>query len=87
MAALTDQVTGVYRDGACDRTVLYALKGCTAGDTVDVFPDFRVVKRAGIVSVTGTTIAVAAVSGGTILTLPAGPNADAVWLLVVGVAS
>lgn len=88
MALLTtDQFNQVYRDGSCDRTTLYALKGTTAGDTVDVSADFRVVKRAGIVSVTGTTIAVAAVSSNTILTIPAGPAADAVWLLAVGVAA
>lgn len=88
MAALTtDQFNLVYTDGSCDRTALFALKGVTAGDTVDVAANFRVVKRAGIVSVTGTTIAVAAVSANTVLTVPAGPAADAVWLLVVGVAS
>lgn len=79
------QVSKVYSDGACDHAALYALKNVTAADTLDLGGDFSVVKRAGIVSATGTTIAALSISG-TTLTVPAGPNADGLWLLAVGVA-
>lgn len=88
MAVLTsDQFTPVYQDGSCGKTALFALKNTTAGDTLDVASYFRFVKRAGIVSETGTTIATVTVTGATNLTVPAGPANDAVWLLVVGVSS
>lgn len=88
MAALVpNQMEMQYTDGQCDRTCLIALKNVNAGDTADVSPWFKVVKRAGIVSVTGTTIAaVTTITGNTVLTVPAGPTADGVWLLVVGVS-
>lgn len=89
MAQLSaDQVLGVYYDGTCERTALYSMKNVTAGDTADLIKDFKVVKRAGVVSATGTTIAAVTVfSGNTGVTIPAGPLADGIWLLVVGVAS
>jgi uncharacterized membrane protein len=88
MAALTaDQVTLVYYDGACGRTALYALKNVDAADTADVASHFKVVKRAGIVSDSGTTIAAVSAITGTVLTIPTGPADDGVWLLVVGVAA
>jgi hypothetical protein len=82
-----DQATVVFTDGKCATTALIALKGVTAADTVDVGAAFKVVKRAGIVSDTGTTIAAIATITGTVLTIPAGPSNDGVWLLVAGVAS
>jgi hypothetical protein len=86
MADITTQCSLVYEDGKCSRTSLYALKGANATDTVDVGSQFRVVKRAGIVSDTGTTIAAVGTITGTVLTIPTGPANDGVWLLVVGVA-
>lgn len=87
MALLTqDQAQMVYSDGACGRSALYSLKNVNAGDTVDVGSHFKVVKRAGLVSETGTTIAAIATISGTILTIPAGPASDGVWLIAVGVA-
>lgn len=87
MALLTsDQVQAVYHDGSCGKTALYALKNVTAADTVDVADSFKVVKRGGVVSETGTTIGAVTISG-TILTIPTGPANDGVWLLVVGVAA
>lgn len=83
----SDQVVMAYVDGVCGRTVLFSLKNVDAADTVDVGTHFKVVKRAGIVSDTGTTIAAISTIAGTILTIPAGPVDDGVWLLVVGVAS
>jgi len=81
------QVALAFRDGSCGRTALYSLKNVDAADTVDVAADFRVVKRAGIVSDTGTTIAAISTIVGTVLTIPAGPADDGVWLIVVGVAT
>lgn len=88
MATLTgDQMAMVFKDGDCGRTALIALKNVTTGDTADLSSWFKVVKRAGIVSDTGTTIANCSISANTVATIPAGPNADGVWLLAVGVAS
>lgn len=86
MAALApNQFHVAYADGACGKTALYSLKNVTAADTLDVAAEFSVVKRAGIVSDTGTHIA-SVPNTGTVLTIPAGPANDGVWLLVVGVA-
>lgn len=87
MADITANMARVYQDGQCGRTVLYAVKNADAADTVDVAADFKVVKRAGIVSDTGTTIAAVSTITGTVLTVPTGPADDGVWLLAVGVAS
>lgn len=87
MAALTaDQIFVAYTDGVCDRTVLYALKNVTAADTVDLAGQFKIVKRAGVVSATGTTIASVTISTNTVGTIPTGPANDGVWLLAYGVA-
>lgn len=88
MAALTgDQVAVVYKDGLCGLTVLYSIKNVTAADTCDLSKDFKVIKRAGIVSDTGTTIAACTLNGNTGITFPAGPAADGVWMLVCGVSA
>jgi hypothetical protein len=79
-------VTAVYTDGNCSRTVLYSLRNVTAGDTADLSGQFTVVKRAGIVSDTASTIGACSISG-TVITVPAGPSADGIWLLAVGVAA
>jgi hypothetical protein len=85
MADITMQAASVFEDGHCAKAALFAVNNCTAGDTVDVGAHFRVIKRAGLVSATGTTIGAVSASG-TVLTVPAGPAADGCWLLVVGVA-
>lgn len=86
MADVSAQARAVYQEGDCGHTALFAVRGATAGDTVDVSAYFKVVKRAGMVSDTGTTIATVTFTG-TVLTIPAGPTADGVWLIVVGVAA
>ena len=86
MADISAQVAVAFQDGTCDKVVLFAVKGATAGDTFDVGPYFRVVKRAGLVSATGTTIA-ALTAAGTVLTVPTGPSNDGLWVVVVGVAT
>lgn len=76
VAGLTpDQAVLVYADGTCGKTALYSLKNVTAGDTADLAKDFKVVKRAGIVSSTGTTIAAVTLTGNTGVTIPVGPAA------------
>jgi len=87
MALLTgDQVAVVYQDGSCGKTVLLALKGVTAADTVDLVGILKVIKRCGMVSDTGTTIAACTIAG-TVVTIPTGPASDGVWLLAVGVSA
>lgn len=84
MADITTQISNVYQDGVCSKTILFSCKNANAGDTVDVGAFFRVVKRVGMISVTGTTVAAPTFTG-TVLTIPAGPAQDGVWLLVYGV--
>lgn len=86
MPEITTQAAMMFEDGNCSKTALYSVKNANAGDTVDVSPKFSIVKRAGIVSSTGTTIAGVTITGQTMLTIPNGPVADGVWLIVVGVA-
>jgi hypothetical protein len=82
-----DQVSLCFQDGQCGKTAIYSLKNVNAADTVDVGGHFKVVKRAGLVSDTGTTIAAISTITGTVLTIPAGPANDGIWLIVVGVAA
>lgn len=87
MAALTtNQVVKQFSDGASSRTVLYALRNVTAGDTADLAADFSVVKRAVVL---GTTVngALAASVATTIATMPAGLANDAAWLLAWGASA
>jgi hypothetical protein len=87
MAALPpDQCTQVWTEGSCGKTSLYSMKNVTAGDTVDLSGAFKYVKRAGIVSDTGTTIGACTIQAPTGLTIPAGPANDGVWLLVAGIS-
>jgi len=86
MAQLTvNQVYVAYQDGNCGRTALYALKNVTAGDTFDAAAQFATIRRGGLINETGSTIAAITFTG-TVVTIPAGPAADAVWVLLVGVA-
>jgi hypothetical protein len=82
------QVQLEYTDGKNIRTCLFSLKNVDAADTVDMTPWFSVVKRAGIISTTGTHVLAATLTGTppVTITVPAGPSDDAVWLLVVGVS-
>jgi hypothetical protein len=82
-----DQAVMVFATGICGKMALYSLKNIDAADTVDVGAQFKVIKRAGIVSDTGTTIAAIVTITGTVITIPAGPSDDGVWLIVVGVSA
>lgn len=91
MADITSNAQAVFQDGECFKTALFAVKNATTGDTIDLASWFRVVKRAGLVSATGTTINTVNITQNatqmpTLATIPASVAADGVWLLVVGVA-
>ena len=87
MSLLTnDQVALAYQDGYCAKAALFSLKNATALDTVDLAQWFKVVKRVGLVSDTGTTVG-SCTFAGTVVTILTGPLNDGVWLLVVGVAA
>lgn len=76
----------MWMDGQAERTAVYALRDVTGADVLDVYQEFTVVKRAVVL---GTTIA-AAVSmsvSGTEITVPAGANRDAAYMLVFGAAA
>ncbi len=86
MAALeTNRYPLMWQDGQSDRSALYALRDVTSGDTCDLTEQFNIVKRGALV---GTTVAgaVSASVSGTTVTIPAGVNRDAAYLLVFGVA-
>jgi hypothetical protein len=87
MAALTtDQIAVLWSDGSSDHKAVLTFKNVNAGDTADLTPWFRFIKRVGMVSATNTHIAALTVTGGTTVTIPAGPTNDALLVVVVGVA-
>jgi hypothetical protein len=84
VAVLTNvQVVRIWDEGLSDRTVLYALRNVTAGDTIDVSADLNVVKRSVVLGTT-VSVAISASQTGTMVTIPAGMTADAGWLLAWG---
>jgi hypothetical protein len=76
-----------WSEGESAFTALYVLRGITAGDTVDLSPHFRTVKRAMMMGITvaGTVTAVVSGSTSTIVTIPAGPALDGAILVAYGV--
>jgi hypothetical protein len=81
------QIALRHQSGDSDRYAVFALLNVNGGDTADLAQYFRVVKRATLLGM--TIAATASVSGisGTVITIPAGPSADAVILTVFGVAA
>lgn len=75
-----------YSSGDSDKIAVFALLSVTAGDTVDLSEHFTTVKRGTLVGVTVAAALAASVSG-TIVTIPAGANADAAILTVYGVSN
>jgi hypothetical protein len=75
-----------WMSGDSDRTAVYALLDVTGGDTMGVHEQFSVVKRAVVI---GTTVAAAASMSvsGTTITVPAGANRDAAYMMVYGAAA
>lgn len=76
----------MWMDGQAERTALYGARNIDGGDQLDVWEQFSVVKRAVIM---GTTVAASAscTVSGTLVTIPAGANDDAAYVLVFGAAS
>lgn len=75
-----------HKSGDADCYAVYSLLNITAGDTVDLAQDFQVVKRGTLLGVTVVAALSASVSG-TVVTIPAGANADAAILTVYGVSA
>jgi hypothetical protein len=74
-------------NGDSDRIAVFTLLNVNTGDTVDLVSWFAVVRRATMLGVTVNGAVSAAVSGDTIVTIPAGVAKDAVVLTVYGVAA
>ena len=72
-----------YITESADRLCVYALLNVNAGDTMDVSAEFSNAKRGVIV---GTTVAAAAAMtvSGTTVTVPAGANGDAGYMMIWG---
>jgi hypothetical protein len=75
----------VHDVGDSERVCLYALRNITAADTLDMSPDFNPPRLAALVGTTLVGAVVVSTITGNVLTVPAGPNKDAAYLLVFGV--
>jgi hypothetical protein len=79
----------VWSNGdVAERVALYAMRKMTAGDTLDLSADFNPPIVASIMGAAGAASGQAGViSGltGNVITIPAGPNNSAGYLLVFGV--
>jgi hypothetical protein len=75
-----------WMSGEAERTAVYALLDVNGSDVADVYQEFSVVKRAVVI---GTTVAAAASMSvnGTEVTVPAGANRDAAFMMVFGAAA
>jgi hypothetical protein len=81
---LNGNVVRVWGDGLAELTALYALRKVTAGDTIDLSPDFNPPLRAVLLGTTLVGTASVTSFSGNVLTMPGGNN-DAAYLLVFGV--
>jgi len=81
---LTQQVMFVWSSNGAAQTKLYEMLNVNTGDTIDLSPDFRAVKRAVMLGVT-VAGAIVAANTGNVITVPAGVANDAAYLLVYGV--
>ena len=89
MAVLTlgNQVVRVYGEGTAEFIAFYALRGITAGDTVDLSADYKAILCGAIMGTVGAAAggcAVASVAG-TVVTMPAGPSNSGAFLMLFGV--
>jgi hypothetical protein len=75
----------VHDDGDSERIVLYAMRNITAADTIDLSGDFNPPLRAALVGTTLAGAVLVSTFAGNVLTIPAGPNKDAAYMLVYGV--
>jgi hypothetical protein len=76
-------VVKVWGDGQAEHTALYALRGVTNGDTVDLSDEFSPPLRGALVGVTINGVVQASFNAN-VCTIPGGAN-DAAYLLVFGV--
>jgi len=76
----------VFKDGFAEVVALVPFANATAGDTIDVGVWFSVVLGAALLATAGPVAGNAAVAvvSGTVITMPAGPNKTAGYLLVFG---
>jgi hypothetical protein len=80
MALLTfDQISMEFQDGRAEKMCVFVLMNLNGY--------FKVVKRAVALSATDIHAGTIATINGTIITIPAGPTADAIWVMVIGVAA
>jgi hypothetical protein len=80
------QIRVLHDEGSAERFLLFAVKGVTAGDTLNLNGYFRVVKRAVALSATADHSGAITTIANTTVTIPTGPAADGILLLVAGVA-
>lgn len=87
MAVLSNGTNSVkvHDDGDAERVVLYALRNVTAADTLDLALEFSQVRYACLIGTTVVGAVLVATITGSVLTIPAGLNHDAGYLLVFGV--
>jgi hypothetical protein len=85
LLAIGDQVTPVWSDGLAQHVVLYIIRRCTGGDTIDLSTDFDPPMRGALVGVTLNGVAQATFDNAGVVTLPPGPNRDVAYLLVYGI--
>lgn len=87
MAALgMGQISLEFSDGKAERMCVFSFKDVTAGDTADLNGYFKIVKRAVALSSTADHSGSIGTINGTVITIPAGPSRDAVWMMVIGVS-
>jgi hypothetical protein len=85
--ALVSLVTNVWGYGQAERTVVYALRNVTTGDTVDVSSDFSAVKFAVWICATNPKKDVLTATGNVVTVATAAIVNDSGYLMVYGSAS
>jgi len=85
--AIGQAVNRRYSEGTAELVCLYSVNAMSAGDTVNLSPDYVSVSCATIMCTVGAAAgaaAVATISGGTTVTIPAGPALSGGFLMVFG---
>jgi len=76
-----------YGEGTAELIAFYSVNAMSAGDTIQLNPDFVSVSCAAIMCTVGAAAgnaAVCTISGGTTVTVPAGPALSGGFLMVFG---
>ncbi len=85
MATLTTtNVVMRYSDGESDLFAVYALRGVTTGDTINLSTDFVSARQAFLIGTTVIGEEAVTVTPPALLTIPAGLSNDSSWLVVWG---